>query len=281
MRSFFRIIIFLLLSFGPAAGCFGGTLSISSRSTLTVSTERVRVDVFAENKGDESAYGVRAHLYIFDDKYSAAPVDQLEVKKNHMFQFTVPVRPDQRGEFPFVGEVLYYDVNRRPAAVLCAGTFKLGSSGGGLVSGRAPELTLAANESLPVQITIRDPAPRDVTATLYLPPSLATPQVRKNIRLKPVESATVEFPLIRRHGAGNATYPVFCILTYRDAGVSHAAVVQTVVHVKEFQNWFIITRWYWLGAGGLIVLGWAWIGIRKEGWRLKGNRLKDRGPMDR
>jgi len=269
MRSCCRIIIFLLMSVVPAATCLGGTLIISSRSTLTISADRILVDVFAENKGNEPAYGVKARLYIFDREYSAAAVDQLGVKQNRSFQFEVPLPTDQKGEFPFVGEVLYHDINRLPVTALSAGTFKLGSPGGGLLSGRAPELTLNANESLSVKVSNRDSAPWDMVATLYLPRALTTPQKQKQIRLKPFETAAVDFPLAHRHGAGGATYPVFCTLTYHDAGVAHAAVVQTVVHVKDFQNWFVRTRWSWLSAGVLLILGWVWLwvtaGIRGRG----------------
>lgn len=264
MRSFCRIIFFLLISVVPAAPGLGGTLIISSRTTLTILADRIRVDIFAENKGNESAYGVQACLYIFDRRFSTGTVDQLGVNQNRTFHIEVPLPADQKGEFPFVGEVLYHDINRLPVTALSAGTFKLGSAGGGLLSGRAPELTLTANESLSVKISSKDPAPRDVIAALYLPRGLTTPQKQKQVGLKPFETAAVDFPLTHRHKTGGATYPVFCTLTYHDAGVACAAVVQTVVHVKDFQNWFVRTRWYWLGAGGLIILGWVWIGVGKK-----------------
>ena len=272
MRSFSRILIFLLASQVAAASCWGGTLSIGIRSTLSISADRIRVVVFAENNGNESAYGVQAFLYIFDRRYSSDAVDQLGMKQNRSFHFEIPLETEQKGEFPFVGEVLYHDSNRLPITALSAGTFKLGSPGGGLLSGRAQELTLVLNESVSVKISSRDPAPRDMIATLYLPRGLTTPQNQKQVGLMPFGTAAVDFPLKHRQGAGNATYPVFCILTYHAAGVAHAAVVQTVVHVKDFQNWFIRTRWYWLGGGGLIVLGWVWIGI---GGRVSGVGKKD------
>jgi hypothetical protein len=262
MRSFIRIIIFLLTSFVAAASCLGETLIISNRSALTISADRIRVEIFTENRGSEPAYRVQAHLYIFGRRYSADAVDQLGVNQSRLFQFVLPLPPEQKGEFPFVGEILYHDAGGLPVSALCADTFKLGSPGGTLLSGRAPEITLPANENLSVQIGSRDSAPREVLVTLYLPTSLKTPQNQKRIRLKPIETAGVDFPLTVRHGTGDATYPVFCILTYRDGGVAHAAVIQTIVHVKDFQNWFVRTRWYWLGAGGLIVLGWAWLGVR-------------------
>jgi len=262
MRLFALVIIFLLASAVAAGPCLGGTLAISSRSTLTIATDRIRVVVFAENKGSESAYGVEAYLYIFDRRFGAGAVDQLGVKQNHAFHFEIPLASDQQGEFPFVGEILYHDINRLPFTALSAGTFKLGSPGGGFLSGRAPELTLFANERLSVRLSSGDPASRDVLATLYLPRGLTTPQKQKQIGLRPFGTAAVDFPLTHRRGEGGATYPVFCTLTYRDAGVARAAVVRTVVHVKEFQNWFVRTRWYWLGAGGLIILGWTWIGIK-------------------
>jgi len=279
MLPFVRFIIFVLASILPATTSWGGTLIISSRSTLTISADRIRVDVFAENKGNELAYGVQAYLYIFDRHYSTDAVDQLGVKQNRLFHFEVPLPTDQKGEFPFVGEVLYHDVSRLPVTALSAGTFKLGSPGNGLLSGRAQELTLTANESLSVTVSSGDSKSRDVLATLYLPRRLTTPQKQKQIKLKPFGTAAVDFPLTHRHGAGGATYPVFCTLTYHDAGVAHAAVVQTAVHVKDFQNWFVRTRWYWLGAGVLIVLGWAWIGIsagkRGQGAGIGGKKGSD------
>jgi len=265
MRPIFRIFIFLLMSVVPAVPSWGGALIINSRSTLSISADRIRVDVFAENKGNESAYGVQAHLYIFDRHLSADAVVDLGVNQNRIFHFEVPLPTALKGEFPFVGEVLYHDVSGLPVTAFSAGTFNLGSAGGGRLSGRAPDLTLTANESVSVTVSSGDPKPRDVIATLYLPRALTTPQKQKQITLAPFGTITVDFPLTSRPGAGGEIYTVFCTLTYHDAGAAHAAVVRTAVHVKAFQNWFVKTRWYWLGAGVLIVLGWGWVGVRKEG----------------
>ena len=265
MLPIFRVIIFLLASAVAADPCLGGTLTISTRTTLTLYADRIQADVFVENNGNEPAYGVQANLYIFDRHYSAGAVDQLGVKQNRSFRFDVPLPTDQKGELPFVGEVLYHDASRLPVTALSAGTFKLGSSGNGLLSGRAPELTLTANESLSVKIISGDSKSRDVLATLYLPRALTTPQKQKHITLKPFGTAAVDFPLTHRHGAGSATYPVFCTLTYHDAGVAQTAVVRSTVHVKDFQNWFVRTRLYWLGAGVLIIMGWVWIGVTAGG----------------
>ncbi|MDF1593680.1 MAG: hypothetical protein P1P89_19400 [Desulfobacterales bacterium] len=265
MLPIFRVIIFVLASILPAAPCLGGTLAISTRTTLTIYADRIQADVFVENNGSEPAYGVQANLYIFDRLHSADAVDQLGVKQNRSFQLDVPLPANLKGEFPFVGEVIYHDVSRLTLTALSAGTFKLGSSGAGILSGRAPELTLKANESLSVQVSSGDSKSRDVFATLYLPRRLTTPQKQKHIKLKPFETAAVDFPLTHRHGAGSATYPVFCTLTYQDSGVAYAAVVQTTVHVKDFQNWFVQTRLYWLGVGALIILGWVWVGVTAGG----------------
>ncbi|MEW6672084.1 MAG: hypothetical protein AB1427_10275 [Thermodesulfobacteriota bacterium] len=248
---------------------WAGTLSISSRTSLTVLADRIQVDVVAENRGSEPANRVQAHLYIFERRYSADAVDQLDVGRSRAFRFAVPLTPDLKGEFVFVGEIRYHDANYRPIAALSAETFKLGAAGDGLLSGSAPELTLTGNERLSVQIRSRDPESRDVFAALYLPPDLTTPQPQKRIRLKAFETADVDFPLAVRHRSGDATYPVLCALTYHDAGGVHSAVVRTVVHVKDFQNWFVVNRWYWLAAGGLIVLGWMGAGIADGGLRKK------------
>lgn len=271
MRPIFRLAVFLLIAVVFAAPGWAGTLSISTRSTLTISGDRILLDVFVENRGSEPAYRVQAHLYIFDQRRRADPVDRLEAKQRRTFQFEVLRPPDQKGEFPFVGEILYHDAGRRPMAAFSAGTFKLDSSGGSLLSGRAPELTLTGNRSLSVTVSSRDSKPRDVLATLYLPPFLKTPQKQKQIRLKPFGTAAVDFPMASGRNAGAVTCPVCCILTSHGAGVAHAAVVETVVQVKDYQNWFVRTRWYWLGAGSLILMGWAWIGVgrKAEGWKTK------------
>ena len=104
MLPFVRFIIFVLASILPATTSWGGTLIISSRSTLTISADRIRVDVFAENKGNELAYGVQAYLYIFDRHYSTDAVDQLGVKQNRLFHFEVPLPTDQRVNFPLSGK---------------------------------------------------------------------------------------------------------------------------------------------------------------------------------
>jgi hypothetical protein len=163
-----------------------------------------------------------------------------------------------------VGEVVFYDADRLPFSALSAGMFKLGAVTGSNLNVRAAEITLTEKGRLAVMVTSNDSMPRSVVARLYLPRTLTTSTTRKKVSIDPLQTIEIDFPVFYRFGIGGASYPVFCTLTYSSNGIAHAAVVQTAVTVKSYQNWFIRTRWYWLAGGIFVILGWMGIVKKKE-----------------
>ena len=109
----------------------------------------------------------------------------------------------------------------------------------------------------------RTALPQPLNATLYLPRALTTPEPQQILAVKPGEEFHLTYPIENRSGSGGAKYPVFCVFEYDEKDGQHQTfLVRTAIRIEERQNWFIMTRWYWLA--GLVVMGGGWIEIRRR-----------------
>lgn len=238
---------------------YAGTLTIRMQTTISVASDFINAEIAATNTGTESAHNLRAFFYLFDRFFESEVLDLLEVRQTRSFHFKIPVQPGKRGRFAFVGEVLFHDANLHPFSALSCATFNLKSKTISNLTGHPPDLTIKEKGILSLQITNLASWPRLCTATLYLPHGLTTSVKYKELRLDPYGIRKTDFPLKNRYRIGSASYPVFCTLEYEERGMHHAEIVRSTIYVKECQNWFLKTRWYWLG--GVVSLLLVWIGL--------------------
>lgn len=259
-----RILFICICCLLVCENACAGTLTIRMQTTISVASDFINAEIATTNTGTEPAHNVYAFLHIFDRFLESEVLDILEVRQTRSFYFKISHPPGKRGRFPFVGEVLFHDANHHPFSALSCATFNLKSKSISYLTGHAPDLTIKERGNLSLQITNLASCPRTCTATLYLPHGLTTSVRHKDLQLDPCDRRKVDFLLKNRYGIGGASYPVFCTLEYEEKGIHHAEIVRSTIYVKEYKNWFLKTRWYWLGGMVLLLLGWIGMWLFKK-----------------
>ncbi len=229
--------------------------------TLSVADERVRVLLEAENKGNESAERVKAVLHIFGGAVEAQPIDRIDAGNKTSFAFELPLPKEKTGRFPFVGEVFFHDHRMNPYSALTAGTFPAAGGSKPGISARASYIAVATRGTLKIIVTNRLGSVQPLKATLFLPYALTASRLEQEIQAEPGKQSAVEFELSNRCGIGGARYPIFCVLEYDENGAPNTVLVQSLVTIKEPENWFVRTRWYWLWGFFGILGVWGMMGL--------------------
>ena len=256
LKNLLWITLFSLLAVSKADG---GVITLRVKMTLSVAGDRVSVKADATNTGTDPVRKVQAVLHIFDRSFTSETLERIDVKQSRSFSFDVSIPEGKQGRFPFVGEIFFHDSNLNTLSALSAGLFQLKSRYPPGLTGRATPLTLSREGTLRVQIANPLPRPQICKATLYLPHALAASDRQKQIPLEAHKETAIEFQVKNRYGYGGANYPIFCVLEYEENSHHNAVLVRAAVRIKEPINWFVRTRWYWLGGLAVILMGWGGI----------------------
>jgi len=248
---------------------YAGTLTMQMQTTISVASDLINAEIVATNTGTEPAHNLRAFLHIFDRSLESEVLEILEVRQTRSFHFKISLPSGKRGRFALVGEVLFHDANLHPFSALSCAAFNLKNKTISYLTGHAPDLTIKEKGNLSLQVTNLASCPRTYTATLYLPHGLTTSARHKDLRIDPYGIKKTDFPLKNRYGIGGASYPVYCTLEYEERGIHHAEIVRSTIYVRECKNWFLKTRWYWLGGLVSLILGWIglWLFKSRKGLR--------------
>ena len=148
---------------------YTGTLEIRISTSIYVDSDFISVEIEATNNGTEPAHNLRSFFYILDKSLESEALKILEVKQTRIFRFKIPVPPEKKGQFPFVGEILFHDANRHPFSALSCDSFNLKNKTIARLTGNIPDLTIKVKGNLSLQVTNLASYPRKCTATLYLP----------------------------------------------------------------------------------------------------------------
>jgi len=257
-----RVVLAACLVIGLSQGLSAnrveaGGISIRSRMTLSVLSDRITVKLEASNTGDEAGKKIRAVLHIFDYILKSKTFDRLDAGKSHTFFFDVTVPEDRHGQFAFIGEVVFHDDNLHPFSAISAGTFLLRNKYPSLIHGRCSDISFEKKGRFTVYVKNTSPRPQTMKATLYLPYALMALEKEKRFRIKANDETPVNFELKYRYNIGSAVYPFFCVLEYEEKENHHASLVQATARIVEPKNWFTKTRWYWLAGLGGIGVAWT------------------------
>jgi hypothetical protein len=266
---FRSIRVLLLVSFliwlSPTDRAEAQGISIQSRMTLSVLSDRITVNLEAINAGDEAGRKIHAVLRIFDRILKSPPLDLLDAGKSHTFFFTAAIPENRRGKFAFIGEVIFHDNSLHLFSAVSAGTFLLKNRYPSLIHGRCPDLSFEKEKRFTVYVKNTSPRPQTVKATLYLPNALVAVETEKHFQIKANEETGVAFEIKYRYHSGSAVYPFYCALEYEENQNHHASLVQSAARIMEPADWYAETRWYWLaGLGGICLIWMGYPFIRQR-----------------
>ena len=242
-----------------------GTLSLQMDLTPLVASNRIDVSVKATNHGTEAAYKVHAVLKIFGKSFTSDILEKLETGAVYTFRFKMPVPERIKGTFPLVGEIVFHDARQQPYSALAGTPIELSGPQKAKLAGIPRNLFIDKNRNFHLRVINPAPRPREITATLYLPLSLDTDKNKQKLTLSPRSYAEIIFSIKNRYGIdADATYPVYFTLEFDEDGMHQVRIITSAVQIVRDQNWFVKTRWYWLGGGIFVLLGWIVISVKAK-----------------
>lgn len=269
----YPVICFCMIAF-----CFGfvlqgrivsaGTLSLQMDLRPIVASNRIDVSIKATNHGTEAAYKIHAVLKIFGKSFSSDILKKLETGAGYTFRFKMAVPAGIKGTFPLIGEIVFHDAGQQPYSALAGAPLELNGPQKSNLAGIPRNPFIDKNRNFHLRVINPAPRLREITATLYLPLSLDTDKNKQKLTLGPRSYREIDFSIKNRYGINaDATYPIYFTLEFDEDGMHQVHIITSAVQIVRDKNWFVKTRWYWLGGGIFILLGWIVIGVRgkKEG----------------
>jgi len=268
VRYLFNTIAFVLLSaciVGLSEDVDAGVIRISLKTTLSIRNGMIQTKIVATNTGTDVAHGLRGVLHIFDRTIISDKIERLGVQESHTFDININLPKDEKGIYPFIGEVRFHDANQYPFSALSAGTFKVKSRFYKGIKGEVINTDIKLKGKLKIRVSNEFKQAITMRAKLHLPYALTVSDNTQLVMIASGRSKDFSFDLNNRLASGGGNYPAFCSLEFKVNGHHQTVLLRPVIKIAENENWFVATKWYWLA--GLPVLVVVWIGIGVLGQR--------------
>lgn len=243
---------------GPAEG---GSISITTQVTVSVTGERIHGLVTVTNNGNVPAHRVRVDIALPGARIRPQGEQSLGVARSAEFPFEARPGMLRKGRHPLSVMVHFQDSIGHPFSALSVTTFLVQEE-------KAPELLVGGEPlimgdrgTVRFQIENTGPLPKAVKASLVMPRELLPANAMWEATLSGGDRKDAAFSVTNLSALSGATYPIFCIVEY-DLEGTHQTVVGTIpIHITARDNWFRKTRWHWAGGGLLLGMTLAAAGM--------------------
>ncbi|MFC1886368.1 CARDB domain-containing protein [Thermodesulfobacteriota bacterium] len=235
-----------------------GTLSIETKTSVSVTDDRISITVTATNRGTETAHDVQIHLIFPDHHLKGRITPLLKPGESGTDNFTKTLSNIRKGRYPLTVQVDFHDSNNYPFSALSGRTFFFREDVSSDVGVLSKNTAITGKGKISFALTNLGDQPKKIQATLILPKELSTPNTVKMLDIAARSKTNVLFP-ISSFSELKASYPVFCYFEYNLGDFHYTTVSRSVVSIEKPKNWFRRTRLLWIAlgcimAGGFVIL---------------------------
>jgi len=246
------IINLLLIGLFASANAEGGTISITSRVTMSVTGERLKGSLMVTNLGTAPAHRMRAEITFPWGAQRALAKTTLGTGDSVTFPLEETIENLKRGTHPVAILIRFQDEKGYPFTAISCTTFSYREATEGELRCLGEPLSMTAKGT--VRFRLENPGSRAVavTATLLVPREFSAARKSMDLLIRGGSTETLSVPLTNLSALNGAAYPVYIVIEYDLDDSHYTAVSHVLVKISEGRNWFRQTRWYW--AGGMAVL---------------------------
>lgn len=213
---------------------------ISLNTTLTSKVEKneLKVMVSTINKGDESAYNVRAEIKMGGKEILSDKEPELPVNGIYRANFSVPLSLGKPGTYPLILIMHYTDANQYPFSALTVQTFAYGKEAPSPLFGQAKSTSFSKEGWL--RLTLKNLGDREIKANTYLvaPRELTVEEEKLSLSISPKSEQSTRFRLKNFSALNGSTYQLFAVSEFEDQGLHHTSVAPGTVKIVAAQEIF-------------------------------------------
>ncbi|MFH1683807.1 MAG: hypothetical protein ABIA67_02865 [Candidatus Margulisiibacteriota bacterium] len=209
-------------------------------TTITSKVEKNELKVLLEavNKGDESAYNVRAEIRAGDDKFLAQKRPELGIDQTYKAYNTFKLGKSRPGQYPLVLVMHYTDANQYPFSAMTCQTYSyqaedLPSEIFGRVKAKAFWKQGQA------KLTLKNMGDTEIAATTYLvvPREITVAGGPQKVTLLPKSQKSLDFFVENFSALNGSNYQVFAVTEYEKQGIHQTSISAGMIKIVE-KNFF-------------------------------------------
>ncbi|HVN66903.1 MAG TPA: hypothetical protein VMT55_00900 [Candidatus Sulfotelmatobacter sp.] len=213
---------------------------ISLTPTLTAKFEgkMLAIKVVTVNKGDESAFNVRAEVRAGGQVLTAEKVNELPVGGVYRAALSFPLTVNVPGSYPLVLIMHYTDGNQYPFSALTAQTFAWQKEAFPPLSGQAGPLTFWREGEL--RFTLKNDAdrPLQLGLALVVPRELSVAAQAQELTIGPRAARSAVFKVSNFSALSGSTYQVYLVGEFEDGGQHYTSIVPGTIRIVERRTLF-------------------------------------------
>jgi len=227
-------LVFGLVILHTAA--YASYISLNTALSSQVQGKNLKVMISSTNKGDESAYNVRAEIKVAGQGLLAEKRPELPVNTAYQAQFNVPLTHQLPGNYPLILILHYTDANQYPFSALSVQTYAFGREAPSPIFGQAKATAFAKEGEL--RFTLKNLGESEVRAKTYLvaPQELSVGQEKVELVLSPKSEGSASFKLKNFSALNGSTYQLFAVTEYESGGLHYTSVAPGTVKITAEES---------------------------------------------
>jgi hypothetical protein len=230
-----RALVFLF-SLLLAVQAQASYISLNTALSSKVQGKNLRVMVSTTNRGDESAYSVRAEIRVAGKELLAEKRPELPVNSSYQAEFSVPLAHQLPGSYPLLLILHYADANGYPFSALSVQSYTFGREAPSPVFGQAKATAFAKEGEL--RFTLKNMGDTELKATtrLVLPQELSVGQEQVELVLSAKSEGSAGFKLKNFSALNGSTYQLFAVTEYESGGLHYTSVAPGTVKITADES---------------------------------------------
>ena len=247
------IVLFFLVYLGLVS--FASHIALSTTVAEKVVGDHLRISVSAVNKGDESAYNVRAEIRIGQQKLLAQKVPVLAVNETYQVQQEVKLNYRLPGEYPLIVTLRYADANLYPFSAVSCQTFLYKTKASpSEISGTISSVTLDKKGKMKLTLNNKSGSRTDVSNFWVIPNELATKINYRKIKIPPRSARGVILELDNLSALDGSAYEIYAVSEYEKDNLHKTNITPGMVKIAGSKNIFGVNRLFLMAAAIILAL---------------------------
>lgn len=237
-----------------ASSASAGYISLTSTTNVRVEKGKLLFDLKSINRGDESAFNVRAELRLAGKSYLANKVQELPINHVYNAKLSLPLAYTTPGTYPLVLVLHYTDANQYPFSALIVPTFTLGEEIPSPLFGQATSVTFAKEGKINFQLKNLGSRPVEAQTYLVYPRELNVAEEKLSLSIPAKGVSNGSFSLTNFSALNGSTYQLFIISEFNDEGRHFTSVTPATVRIVEQKSLFGISYPILFGLLALLII---------------------------
>jgi len=230
----------------------GAYITMASGFSVTRKPGGLTLQVTAENRGDEPAYGVQFEIVMADTTLISPAIGTLAANQKTSVEYSLADVFKLPGRYTIVIRTYYKGAHGNRYTALTTGYYDYNSSAKPAISitGQATEMPVDGKGRLEFMLRNDGNKAQQIALALFLPNELSTSNEKSVLTVGPQQSETVVYDVENFSATESSRYAVSLVGQYEDAGSHFGSTVVRVVGA----NTGSVQRpiWIWVVLSGLL-----------------------------